>query len=63
MKNMYDIRQLLKKYGIFVYTGHPIGDIEQMMTEIKDLYAYHMIDKQHYLQAIMLLQKEKNKNV
>lgn len=63
MKNMYDIRQLLKKYGIFVYTGHPIGDIEQMMTEIKDLYAYHMLDKQQYLQAIMLLQKEKNKNV
>lgn len=60
---MYDVRQFLKKYGVFIYTGHPVGDIEQMEAEIRDLYNWHMIDKKKYLQAILLLQSERNKKV
>jgi len=48
MESMYDVRQLLKRYGVFVYTGNRIGDIELMEGEIKDLYHFHMIDIHTY---------------
>ncbi|NAP01271.1 DUF910 family protein [Halomonas sp. MG34] len=30
MKTIYDVQQLLKRYGSFVYTGDRLGDLELM---------------------------------
>ncbi|MBO1003522.1 YqgQ family protein [Pseudogracilibacillus auburnensis] len=58
MKNMYDIRTLLKKYGIFIYTGNKLGDLELMEYEIRDLYNAKMIPLVEFQQAILIIKRE-----
>lgn len=57
---MYDVRQLLKRYGVFIYTGEPISDIEMMKTEVKELYKFQMIDIKTYQNALFVMNAEKN---
>lgn len=59
MKSTYDIRQLLKRFGIYIYTGTKMGDIEVMENEIRDLYQYQLIDVSTYRQALLVLRSEK----
>ncbi|AXI09462.1 DUF910 domain-containing protein [Oceanobacillus zhaokaii] len=61
MKNVYDVQQILKKFGTFIYSGDRIGDLELMEMEIGDLYKMQFIEKDHYLQAKLILRKEKNR--
>ncbi|MGM9926251.1 MAG: YqgQ family protein [Bacillus sp. (in: firmicutes)] len=58
MNTIYDIRQLLKKFGTFIYIGDRIADLELMETEIKELYQSQLIDINDYQMARMLLRKE-----
>ncbi|MBD1222799.1 YqgQ family protein [Virgibacillus halodenitrificans] len=58
MKSMYDIRQLLKKFGTYIYTGNKIGDLELMEMEIEELQNYGFIQKEDYISAKLLLRKE-----
>ena len=59
VKSMYDLRQLLKKYGIFIYTGNRMGDLEMMELEIRDLYDLKMISIKEYQQSLLLIRNEK----
>ncbi|RKQ17816.1 DUF910 family protein [Oceanobacillus bengalensis] len=61
MKTVYDVRQLLKKYGTFVYTGDRIGDIELMEMEIDDLFSYKFIHQDDYTFAKLILRKERTR--
>ncbi len=36
MKSVYDIQQLLKKFGTIIYVGDRLGDLELMEMEIKE---------------------------
>ncbi|RXH49335.1 DUF910 family protein, partial [Streptococcus pyogenes] len=38
MKTLYDVQQLLKNFGIFVYLGKRLYDIEMMKIELQRLY-------------------------
>ena len=38
MKDYFGVLQLLKRFGIYVYTGNRKDDIELMLSEVKDLY-------------------------
>ena len=58
MKTVLDVRNLLKKYGVFIYTGDRIGDLELMQAEIKELYEVKLIDLMTYKSAILVLKKE-----
>ncbi|MEI3606817.1 YqgQ family protein [Pseudogracilibacillus sp. SE30717A] len=58
MKTVYDVRTILKRFGIFIYTGNRIADLELMQTEIRDLYNAHIIDIKMYQQAILVLKSE-----
>lgn len=58
MKNMYDVRQLLKRYNIFIYTGNRSGDAELMELEIRSLYDAQLIDVTSLQQALLILRKE-----
>ncbi|HLQ95805.1 MAG TPA: YqgQ family protein [Pseudogracilibacillus sp.] len=62
MENMYDVRKLLKQYGIFIYTGEPVSDIEMMKTEVQELYKFQMIDTKTYQNALLVINTEKNKS-
>ncbi len=58
MKNLYDVQQLLKKFGIFIYVGKRIWDIELMSIELKNLYDSRLIDERTYSSAWIVLRRE-----
>ncbi|WP_096202333.1 YqgQ family protein [Bacillus sp. FJAT-45350] len=62
MKTMYDIQQLLKQYGIFIYTRNRGNDLELMEEEIRELYTMELVDVKTYQQALLILRQEKREN-
>lgn len=61
MRDLMSIINLLKRFGIFIYTGDRNDDIDLMMSEVKDLYESGLLQKEDYLTAILVLRKELNK--
>lgn len=58
MKTLYDVQQLLKQFGVVVYLGKRLYDIEMMKIELEALYQNALIDKENYLIAEMILRRE-----
>ena len=58
MKTLYDVQQLLKQFGIYVYIGKRLYDIEVMKLELEKLYENGLIDKEEYLIAELILRRE-----
>lgn len=58
MKTLYDVQQLLKQFGIVVYLGKRLYDIEMMKIELEALYQNGLVDKDNYLIAEMILRRE-----
>lgn len=58
MDSIYDIQQLLKSFGIYIYTGNRLGDLELMSLELKELFDLGLIQIDDYLTSNMLLKKE-----
>ncbi|WP_252502946.1 YqgQ family protein [Sporosarcina sp. Marseille-Q4943] len=61
MTDFFDVLQLLKRFGIFIYTGEQKTDIEMMMSEVKELYDNGLIMKEDYMPALLILKKELRK--
>lgn len=61
MKNVYDIRMLLKRYGTFIYSGDRIGDLVLMETELDELYQLKFITNDIYVTGKLILSKEKRR--
>ncbi|GAQ19808.1 cytosolic protein [Oceanobacillus picturae] len=61
MKTIYDVQQLLKRYGTFVYTGNRLGDLELMDMELTELYKWGFINGEDYTMAKLLLRSEISK--
>ncbi|MEN2765986.1 YqgQ family protein [Ornithinibacillus xuwenensis] len=61
MKTIYDVQQILKRFGTFIYTGDRLVDMELMQIEINELYKAGCIDIEEYQLAILLLRKEVNR--
>ena len=58
MESLYDVQQLLKRFGIYVYVGKRVYDIELMQIELKNLYESRVIDRDTYLQGWGILKRE-----
>lgn len=58
MKSIYDIQQLLKRYGAIIYVGDRIATLELMEDELKELYKSQLIEPKDFQTAIMLLRHE-----
>jgi uncharacterized protein YqgQ len=58
LKTIYDVQQLLKRYGTIIYIGDRIADLELMEEEIKQLYQSTLIEPKDYQMAILLLRQE-----
>jgi len=58
MKSVYDVRQLLKKFGTIIYIGDRIADLELMEEELTELYKQQLITNQTFLQARHILNNE-----
>ena len=48
MKTIYDIQQYLKKFGMIIYIGDRVSDLELMESEIHELYHSQLIDIRDY---------------
>lgn len=59
LKTMLDVRNLLKRYGIFIYTRDRVGDLELMEMEVSELYHSNMIQQSEYQLAMIIIRKEK----
>jgi uncharacterized protein YqgQ len=58
MVTIYDVQQILKRFGTFIYTGDRLGDIELMTFEITELYQSGFLHVDEYQKSILLLRKE-----
>jgi uncharacterized protein YqgQ len=61
MKTIYDVQQLLKRYGTFVYTGDRLGDLELMDMELTELHKWDFISVEDSTMAKLLLRSEISK--
>jgi len=60
-RTLYDVQQLLKRYGTYVHLGKRLWDIELMFIEVKRLYESGMIDKKTFIDAQLVLKAEHRK--
>ncbi len=60
-RTLYDVQQLLKRYGTYVHVGKRMWDIELMFIEVKRLYEGGMIDKKTFIDAQLVLKAEHRK--
>lgn len=58
MKTLYDVQQLLKRFGIVVYLGKRLYDIEMIKIELEALYDNGLIEREDYLTAELILRRE-----
>lgn len=58
LESLYDVQQLLKRFGIIVYVGKRIWDIELMQIELRKLYDGHLVDHDTYMTAWRILRRE-----
>ncbi|WP_409022657.1 YqgQ family protein [Dellaglioa sp. P0083] len=58
MKNLYDVQQLLKQFGVYVYVGKRMWDIELMALELDNLHRSGVIDDKIYARAKIVLSHE-----
>jgi uncharacterized protein YqgQ len=61
MTSIYDIQQLLKKFGTVIYTGDRIADLELMEDELRELHKSQLIETKQYQTALLLLRQEVQK--
>lgn len=61
METVYDIQQLLKQFGIVIYTGNRLADLDFMEEEIRELYECGLIEKSEFTTATLILRNEKRK--
>lgn len=58
MKDLLSVIMLLKRFGVYIYTGNRSHDIELIQSEVKDLYESGLLPKEDYLQAVLVLRSE-----
>jgi uncharacterized protein YqgQ len=63
MISVYDIQQLLKKFGTIIYTGDRVADLQLMGDELRELYKSQLIEPKDYQTALFLLKQEIQKEI
>ncbi|MCU9595137.1 YqgQ family protein [Caldibacillus thermolactis] len=58
MDSIYDVQQLLKRFGSIIYVGDRLGDLQLMEEELKQLYYSQAIDRKDFEMAILLIRHE-----
>ncbi|MEH7459462.1 YqgQ family protein [Bacillus sp. JJ1127] len=63
MISIYDIQQLLKKFGTIIYTGDRIADLQLIQDELRELNQSQLIDPKDYQTALFLIKQEIQKEM
>ena len=61
MKSMIDIYDILKQFGIYIYTGDRLGDLGLIEDEVKELYKSRMIETKDYQTALLIIRQEETR--
>jgi uncharacterized protein YqgQ len=56
--SIYDVQQLLKRFGSIIYVGDRLGDLQLMEEELKQLYYSQAIERKDFEMAILLIRHE-----
>lgn len=59
--NMVDVRKFLSKFGLMIYTGDRIGDLDVMKEEVIELFQAKLIEKEDFAQLMNIITKEERK--
>nr|WP_263313172.1 YqgQ family protein [Mammaliicoccus sp. Marseille-Q6498] len=62
MENLYDVQQLLKKFGYIIYFKDEEDRLEMMEQEIKAMYKAMLISKETFLQARLIINQRRIEN-
>jgi uncharacterized protein YqgQ len=58
MRTIFEVQQLLKQYGVFVYIGNRVADLQLMELELKELYQSQLVEPKEYQMALLLLRQQ-----
>lgn len=58
MKTVYDIQQFLKQFGIIIYIGDRLADLELMEMEVRQLYQSQLMEAKDFQMAMLILGRE-----
>ena len=61
MGTMYEVRQYLRSYNSFIYTGNKLADLDLIENELNELKENQFIDNELYLQFILIIRKERRR--
>lgn len=61
MKTYYDVQQLLRRFGILVYMGNRLYDIEMSRIELEKVHEQSLIETGDFLAADLVLRQESAK--
>ncbi|MCW1927118.1 YqgQ family protein [Bhargavaea beijingensis] len=59
METVYDVMQLLKRFGTFVYTGDRNADLILLEMEVRQLHADGLITQKEFAQSLLVLRRGK----
>lgn len=59
MKNWSDITQLLKRYGVIIYTGDKLDDFALAEMELEDMHEMKLMETEDYLKAMLIIRRER----
>jgi uncharacterized protein YqgQ len=63
MKQLYDVQQLLKRFGTIIYTGNYNADLELMFEEVRTLFQEGLLEASDYRDAILIIKTELGKRI
>lgn len=59
MRTMYDVQQLLKKYGTIIYTRDREMDLFLIEEDLRELHRLGLVDTETFQQALLIIQNER----
>ncbi len=57
IKEVYEVIDILKQFGIFVYTGHRYSDYILIQMELEELYKSGVIPQRTYLESMVVMNR------
>lgn len=59
MRTMYDVQQLLKKYGTIIYTRDREMDLFLIEEDLRELHRLGLVDTETFQQALLIIRNER----
>ncbi|GAB7389075.1 hypothetical protein BSNK01_29130 [Bacillaceae bacterium] len=60
---MQQVKELLRRFGVVIYTGDRLGDLLLMEDELKELYQQGMLEEEEFRSAMLQIRRERQKHV